>query len=104
MSKEMAGFRGEVFPARCDCHRGQFVAQASLVDPIEGPIYLAHTFFKTEDEASKGLNGFVKQVAFKFLEECGINADSINQVEEMNGADADKALQRFMAQNNPKLH
>lgn len=97
-------FVGEVQPANCDCHKGQFLCVAFLIHPIQGRVYLGNAAFATEEIAEKELGGFVNHVAAEVLEEMGLKPENAVKVDRTHGDDAMKSERDFRSRNNPNLH
>lgn len=97
-------FSGDIIPAICNCHRGQFVARAFFVDPKKGEIEIAHTFFQSMSEAEKHLDGFVVSMADEHLKTIGLSVDSAKTMTVVRGDDALQAVRKTINESNPNLH
>lgn len=98
------GFGGEVRPATCQCHKGQFVVHVYAVISGGGSENLGARPFATEDEANSQLDCVVKEIAHDFLNSIGLQPELASNVTVTHGDEAVKAEQRVRNNNNPRLH
>lgn len=96
-------FIGDVIQARCECHKGQFVGRAFVIENGKQK-QLAHTYFETEDLAGQHLDGFVFAVAEDYLQKIGLSVESAKTITIERDQDADMATKRAMNNSNPHLH
>lgn len=105
MGTQKAGFVGIIKRADCHCHKGLFVVDVFLLDPIEQEAHLIdQVFFKTETEAKMKMVDVVRESAAIYLENAGVEIDSIVETEQAVGNEADKMADNFMREQNPNLH
>jgi hypothetical protein len=96
-------FSGDVIKAQCECHAGQFVGRAFLIE--NGKLkQLAHTYFVSEEQAAEHLDGFVFAVADEHLKRIGLSVESAKHVTVVRDNEAETATQKSMNQSNPNLH
>lgn len=96
-------FTGDVIPAQCECHKGQFVGRAFVIERGKQK-QLAHTYFETVDLAGEHLDGFVFAVAEDYLQRIGLSVESAKTVTVQRGDEAETSTQKAMRQSNPHLH
>lgn len=101
------GFMGEVQPANCECHKGQFICVAFLLHPLQGRVYLGNAAFETEKIANENLDKFVNFTAGEVLKEMGLTRENAVKVEITHGDEALKSEARVMKdhrESHPDLH
>lgn len=96
-------FVGDVIAANCECHKGQFVGRAFLVESGKKKL-IGHTFFENEVLAGQHLDGFVFSVADEHLKTIGLSVETAKSITVERGNQADMAAKRAMNNSNPHLH
>ena len=96
-------FVGDVIPAQCECHKGQLVGRAFIIESGKQRL-LAHTYFKTQELAEQHLDGFIFSVAEDHLKKIGISVESAKTVTVVRDDQADIATKKAMNNSNPNLH
>lgn len=104
MGKTEIAFGGEVHPAACECHKGQFVVVALQFDPQLGQRIIGQEIFPTKIEAEKALESVVMKYAKKILELAGLRIDDAQDVRVLHGDKATQAINQVFNENNPNLH
>lgn len=96
-------FSGDVIPAQCQCHQGQLVGRAFLIENGK-LIQIAHTYFASEELATEHLDGFVFAVAQEHLKKMGLSVESAKTITVTRENEAETSIQKAMNQSNPHLH
>lgn len=94
-------FGGEVHPAPCDCHKGQWVAVIFAYMPeTDDRTMIANKLFPTEADAEKDLPDLVNACADEILAKMGLKRDEALAV-EIGGQEL---FDRYQNGRNPNLH
>ncbi len=96
MAKTEIGFTGEVHPAACPCHQGQFLVVVFQIHPALGRIPVGQQMFKNEDLANDGLEKTVLAVATSLIESVGLKVDEAARVTVAHGDQALAMEERLM--------
>ena len=96
-------FTGDVVPAACSCHKGQFVGRVFKIEQGKETL-VAHTYFETEALATQHLEGFVFAVAEDSLRKMGLLIDQARKITVERGEKADQSARKTMNNSNPNLH
>jgi hypothetical protein len=96
-------FTGDVVPAACSCHKGQFVGRVFKIDQGKETL-IAHTYFETEALASQHIEDFVFAVAEDTLRQMGLLIDQARKITVERGEKADSAAQAAKNNSNQYLH
>lgn len=94
--KTEIGFTGEVHPAMCPCHEGQFLVVVFQIHPEYGRIPVGQQMFKDEAKANDGLEGAVMAVAKQLIESVGLKVDEAARVVVAHGDEALAMEERMM--------
>lgn len=94
-------FQSGVYPAQCECHKGQFHVVVFFVSP-EGEKTPAHAEpFATEAEAEANVERITREVADFVMQEAGIEPEQISDVKVFKKEDDKPA---FETDHNQTLH
>lgn len=105
MAKSEVGFTGEVGPAMCQCHAGQYVVLVFLINPFtQGREPCGFKVFKTEAEAQEKMESVVMHFAEIKLAEAGLKIEEAISVEAVRGDAAIERENRLYRNQNPNLH
>lgn len=96
-------FIGEVHPASCECHAGQWFIGVLVISP-QGPMPIGHDWFPSEAVANENTESTVKKFARLWLDEIGVDIDSAVKMTVANGDDAVRMAQSVSRNTNPNLH
>lgn len=97
-------FAGEVHPASCDCHKGQFFVFVFELCPYRGRRLIGTKDFKTEADANSAMHETVMSFANEVLSRMGLKHDQAKEIKVRHGEDADKAEMKYRRENNQNLH
>lgn len=97
------GFSGEVVPAKCACHKGQFKVEVSVCMTGQKPVIVGFIPFKTQEEAEDEIDLVTYFFAEKVIRDMGLRVQDAESVSIARGDEAAAMISRY-EQDDSNLH
>lgn len=98
------GFIGEVHPAECECHKGQFLVAVFCIRENLPRSFCGNKMFETEQLAEQNLEATVSECADAILAQMGLSQESANERTVSRGDAAFADENKLRNETNPNLH